>query len=335
MNMPALRFRTFCFPLAVAAFVLTASAAAQPKKFTPAKGVQTFAVREPVLRVQPGEIIETETLYGGYYATPGGAWPGEVGPFYIEGATPNDTLVVRILKLKPNRDHAVSTHTPGFISALAADRSTRMLNDPIPARRYVWRITNNGTTGVLDMEKSGKRIEVQLKPMLGRVATAPAGEEAFGGLWPGNFGGNMDASDVTEGATVYLPVFHEGAYFYFGDGHALQGDGEFCGSGLETTMAVTFQFELIKGKKIAWPRIENDTHIMVVGSVRPLSDALRIAGVEMVEWVAAEYGLEKWDAYQVVSQLAEIRVANMVDPNYSVVVKMPKKVLAAVRSLTH
>lgn len=307
---------------------LAAPASGQAKKFTPTKGVQTFAVREPVLHVKPGDVVETETLYGDYYAKPGGAWPGEVGPFYVEGATTNDTLVVKIVRLKPNRDHAVSTHTPGFISALAADRSTRMLNEPIPPRHYVWRITNDGTTGVLDLEKSGKRIDVPLRPMLGRVATAPAGEEAFSGLWPGNFGGNMDASDVTEGATVYLPIFHDGAYFYFGDGHALQGDGEFCGSGLETTMAVTLQFELIKGKKIAWPRIENETHIMVVGSVRPLSDALRIAGVEMVEWVAADYGLEKWDAYQVVSQLAEIRVANMVDPNYSVVVKMPKKVLS-------
>jgi amidase len=334
MKKQALSHREFYAALFLAAALLCAdAAAAQARQFTPSKGVQTFAVREPVLRIQPGEIIETETLYGGYYSTPGGAWPGEVGPFYIEGATPNDTLVVHILKLRPNRDHAVSTHTPGFISALAADRSTRMLNEPIPARRYVWRITNQGTTGVLDLEKSGKRIEVPLKPMLGRVAVAPAGEEAFGGLWPGNFGGNMDASDVAEGATVYLPVFHEGAYFYFGDGHALQGDGEFCGSGLETTMAVTFQFELIKGKKIAWPRIENSTHIMVVGSVRPLSDALRIAGVEMVEWVAAEYGLEKWDAYQVVSQLAEIRVANMVDPNYSVVVRMPKASLAQLKRL--
>ena len=319
-----LRIGAYILAAFTTAALLAAPASAQPKKFTPTKGAQTFAVREPVLRVQPGDVVETETLYGGYYAEPGGAWPGEVGPFYVEGATPNDTLVVRILKLKPNRDHAVSTHTPGGISAIAADRYTRMLNDPIPQRRYVWRISDDGATGVLDLEKSGKRIEVTLRPMLGRVATAPAGEEAWGGLWPGNFGGNMDASDVTAGATIYLPVFHEGAYFYFGDGHALQGDGEFCGSGLETTMAVTFQFELIKGKKIAWPRIENDTHIMVVGSVRPLSDALRIAGVEMVEWVAADYGLEKWDAYQVVSQLAEIRVANMVDPNYSVVVKMPK-----------
>lgn len=294
-------------------------------QFKPQKGVQTFAVREPVLRVKPGDIVETETLYGGYYERAGGAWPGEVGPFYIEGATPNDTLVVKILRLRANRDHAVSTHTPGFISAVASDRSTRMVNDPIPARRYVWRLENNGTVGVLDLPNSRKRIEVPLSPMLGRVAVAPEGEEAFGGLWPGNFGGNMDASDVREGATIYLPVFHQGAYFYFGDGHALQGDGEICGSGLETTMVVSFQFELIKGKKIAWPRIENEEHIMVVGSVRPLSDALRIASVEMIEWLVADYGFEKWDAYQVVSQLAQMRIANMVDPNYSVVVKMPKR----------
>jgi acetamidase/formamidase len=250
-----------------------------------------------------------------------------VGPFYIEGATTNDTLVVKILRLRPNIDHAVSTHTPGFISAIAGDRYTRMLNAPIPARRYVWRLTNNGTTGVLDLAESKRRLEVPLSPMLGRVAVAPQGEEAWGGLWPGNFGGNMDASDVREGATVYLPVFHDGAYFYFGDGHALQGDAELCGSGLETTMEVTFQFELIKGKKIAWPRIENDEYIMTVGSVRPLSDALRIAAVEMVEWLEADYKFERWDAYQTLSQLARIRVANMVDPNYSVVVKFPKRYL--------
>jgi len=303
-------------------------ARAERKQFKPTRGVQTFAVREPVLRVKPGDIVETETLYGSYYAEPGGKWPGEVGPFYVEGATPGDTLVVKILHLRPNRDHAVSTHTPGFISAVAADRSTRMLNDPIPARRYVWRIEKGGTVGVLDLPNSRKRLEVPLRPMLGRVAVAPDGEEAWGGLWPGNFGGNMDASDIGEGATVYLPVFHDGALFYFGDGHALQGDGEICGSGLETTMEVTFEFQLLKGKKIAWPRIENDEYIMTTGSVRPLSDALRIASVEMVEWLAADYGFEKWDAYQTVSQLAVMRVANMVDPNYTVVVKMLKRHLA-------
>ena len=317
--------------LAVASLLVMWSVQAQGerKRFKPVSGsgVQTFAVREPVLRVKPGDIVETESLYGDYYAKSGGAWPGEVGPFYIEGATTNDTLVVKILRLRPNIDHAVSTHTPGFISAIAGDRYTRMLNAPIPARRYVWRLTNNGTTGVLDLAESKRRLEVPLSPMLGRVAVAPQGEEAWGGLWPGNFGGNMDASDVREGATVYLPIFHDGAYFYFGDGHALQGDAELCGSGLETTMDVTFQFELIKGKKIAWPRIENDEYIMTVGSVRPLSDALRIAAVEMVEWLEADYKFERWDGYQALSQLARIRVANMVDPNYSVVVKFPKRYL--------
>jgi len=306
---------------------VSAVAQAETKRFKPTKGVQTFALREPVLRIEPGDVVETETLYGGYYAKPGGEWPGEVGPIYIEGATTNDTLVVKILRLRTNRDHAVSTHSPGGHSAIASDRYTRMLNEPIPRRRYVWRLEKNGTIGVLELTESHKRLEVPLSPMLGRVAVAPEGEQAWDGMWPGNFGGNMDVSDVREGATVFLPIFHDGAYFYFGDGHALQGDGEVCGSGLETTMEVTFQFELVKGKKLAWPRIENDDFIMTVGSVRPLSDALRIAAVEMVEWLVADYKFEKWDAYQTVSQLAQMRVGNMVDPNYSVVVKIPKRYL--------
>ena len=150
--------------------------------------------------------------------------------------------------------------------------------------------------------------------MLGRVAVAPEGEEAFDGLWPGPFGGNMDASDVREGTTVYLPVFHPGALFYFGDGHALQGDGEVCGSGLETSMEVAFRFGLLKKKAIEWPRLEDATHIMVAGSARPLSDALRIAFVELIAWLEADYGFGRADAYQLVSQVAEVRVANMVDP---------------------
>ena len=92
-------------------------------------------------------------------------------------------------------------------------------------------------------------------------------------------------------------------------------------------MEVTFQFDLIKGRKLAWPRIETAEFLMTIGSVRPLSDALRIAAVEMIEWLEADYKLDRWEAYQTVSQLARIRVANMVDPNYSVVVKIPKRYL--------
>ncbi len=305
----------------------TLGVAPETHRFTPKIGYPTFAKREPVLRVKPGDIVETNSLWGDWYERAGGAWPGEVGPFYIEGATPNDTLVVKILKLRPNRDTAVSTHSPGF-SALANDRRTPMLNDPTPAKRFIWKLDRERNLGILDLPNSRmKRIEVELKPMLGRVAVAPQGEESWAGLWPGDFGGNMDASDVCEGATVYLPIFHEGALFYFGDGHALQGDGEVCGSGLETSMDVTFQFDLIKGKRVRWPRIENGEYIMATGSVRPLMDAFRIAQIELINWLVDDYGFEKWEAFQVVSQVGVTRVANAVDPNYTVVAKFPKKYL--------
>lgn len=311
-------------------FAILAQQPTSPIKYEPTRGVPTFAVREPVLRLQPGAIVETRTFSraGDYYERTGGPWPGEVGPFFIEGATTNDTLVIKILKLRPNRDSAVSAVNPSGISAVAGDSRTRILNDPLPARRYEWKLDRTRNVGILDIPNSAsKRIELPLKPMLGRLAVAPQGDEAFGGLWPGNFGGNMDASDAREGTTVYLPIFHDGAYFYFGDGHALQGDGEIVGSGLETTMDVTFQFDLIKGKRIRWPRMEDENDIMVAGSVRPLVDAFRIAQVELIEWLVDEYGFDKMDAYQVVSQGGHTRVANVVDPNYTVVAKFPKKLL--------
>jgi len=301
-----------------------------PIKYEPTAGVQTFAVRDPVLRLKPGAVVETRTFSkaGDYYERAGGAWPGEVGPFLIEGATPEDTLVVRILRLRPNRDTAVSAINPAGISAVAGDSRTRMLNDPLPARRFVWRLDRARNMGILDLPGSAsKSIEIPLKPMLGRLAVAPAGEEAWAGLWPGNFGGNMDVADAREGTTVYLPIFHDGALFYFGDGHALQGDGEIVGSGLETTMDVTFQFDVIKGRKIRWPRMEDADDIMVAGSARPLVDAFRIAQVELIDWLVEDYGFERLEAYQIVSQGGHTRVANVVDPNYTIVAKFPKRLL--------
>jgi acetamidase/formamidase len=324
-----MRFLTALLLTSIAS--LPAYAQGTTHTFTPKSGVQTFAVRPPVLRIKPGDTVETHTFsQPGDYYTPekAGPWPGEVGPFFIEGAEPGDTLIVRILKLTPNRDVAISNVTPNGISGVAADSRTRMLNEPLSPRRFVWRLDRQRMVGILDLPNSkSKRIEAPLRPMLGRVAVAPAGDEAWGGLWPGDFGGNLDASDVTQGATIHLPVFHPGALFYFGDFHALQGDGEIVGSGLESTADVTLQFDVIKGKRIRWPRIENDEYIMVAGSVRPLIDALRIAYVELIDWLVADYGFDKMEAYQVASQVGVVRVANVVDPNYTVIAKFPKKLL--------
>lgn len=318
------------FLMAVLALSVTTSAAAQRPdtvRFTPAVGYPTFAVREPVLRVKPNTVLISNTLMGGYYTEAGGAWPGEVGPIYIEGATTNDILVVRIKRVRPNIDLAPAAINTNF-GGLNADARSRMINPPIPNRRFLWRLDRTRNTGKLELPNSTmKSIEVELKPMLGRVAVAPRGQEQFGGLWPGDFGGNMDAPEIREGATVYLPIFHEGAYFYFGDGHALQGEGEIAGTGLETTMDVVLELDLIKGRKIDWPRIENDTHIMVAGSARPLIDAFRLAHVELIEWLEEDYGFERWEAYQVLAQLSESTVANIVDPSYTVVAKFPKRYL--------
>jgi len=295
-------------------------------RFEPTVQQPTFAVRDPVLTIQPGTVLISRTNFAAYYTEEGGAFPGEVGPIYVEGATTNDVLVVRIVKLELNHDIAASRIYSTF-GGLATDNRVRLLNDPIPERRYVWHIDRERMTATTRLHDSEiAEFEIELAPMLGRVAVAPRGEEAFGGLWPGDFGGNMDAPEIREGTTVYLPIFHDGAYLYFGDIHAKQGYGEVSGTGLETSANVVLEIDVIKGKTIDWPRLEDDEHIMVAGSARHLIDAFRLAHVELVEWLE-EYGFSRWDAYQVLSQLAESSVANIVDPAYTVVAKFPKRYL--------
>lgn len=308
-------------------FSSPAAATQDTIRFTPTVGHPTFAVREPVMRIKPGAVLISNTNFGAYYEEGGGAFPGEVGPFYVEGATPNDMLVVKIIRVRPNHTLAGSQLYSDF-GGLATDSRLRLLNDPIPPRRYEWRLDIQRMTGTTTLPDSKMRqITIDLRPMLGRVAVAPRGAEAFGGLWPGDFGGNMDAPEVREGTTVYLPIFHEGAYFYFGDGHARQGEGEVNGTGLETSMDVTLEIDVIKGKTIEWPRLEDAEYIMVAGSARPLIDAFRLAHVELVEWLVTEYGFGRWDAYLLLGQLAESTIANIVDPIYTVVAKFPKRYL--------
>jgi acetamidase/formamidase len=304
-------------------------AAQDTVQFTPKVQQPTFAVREPVLRVRPGTVLVSKTHFGPYYSEAGGAFPGEVGPIYVEGATTKDMLKIQIVRVRPNHPIAASQVYSDF-GGLATDTRVRLLNPPIAARRYLWRLDTARMVGVTEMPKSRvKRMEIELRPMLGRVAVAPRGEEAFAGLWPGDFGGNMDAQEVREGTTVYLPVFHDGAYLYFGDGHARQGHGEVAGTGLETSMDVVLKIDVVTGRTIDWPRLEDAEHIMVVGSGRPLIDAFRLAHVESIEWMEQEYGFERLDAYTLVGQVGESTVANIVDPAYSVVAKIRKRYLGA------
>lgn len=313
------------------AWLLVVAAAQDTVRFEPTVAQPTFAVREPVLRVRPGTVLVSRTNSGPYYTREGGAFPGEVGPIYVEGATRRDILVVKIHRVRPNTDLAAAQLYSTF-GGLASDSRVRMLNDTIPGRRYLWQLDRQRMTGTTSLPDSRMRsITVDLAPMLGRIAVAPRGQEAFSGLWPGDFGGNMDAPELREGTTVYLPIFHDGAYLYFGDGHALQGEGEVAGTGLETSMDVVLEIDLIRGRTIDWPRFEDEHYIMVAGSGRPLIDAFRLAHIELVEWLVEDYGFGRWDAYALVGQLASNTVANIVDPAYTVVAKFPKRYLPARR----
>ncbi|MCJ7581861.1 MAG: acetamidase/formamidase family protein, partial [Candidatus Aminicenantes bacterium] len=234
------------------AMMMTFSLAeAEVLQFKPVEGYQTYAKREPVFSLKPGDILETNTLYSDFFTEKDGHWPGEVGPIYIEGATPADTLIIKILKISPNIETGRSG-TSTVYGSLTATTNTPMLHDPVPEKMFIWNIDTRNRTATLELPHSRmKKIQVELSPMLGRLATAPPDDQAIPGGVPYNFGGNMDTPEACEGATVYLPIFHEGAYFYFGDVHALQGDGEITGSGIETSADVTMQIDLIKDYKIA------------------------------------------------------------------------------------
>jgi amidase len=144
---------------------------------------------------------------------------------------------------------------------------------------------------------------------------------------PGNFGGNMDYAGMNAGVKLMLPVNEPGALLFIGDGHARMGEGEVVGSGLETSMDVEFTVDLVKKKTIGWPRLENDTHIMVLGSARPLLEALQHATSELQRWLMADYGMTERGAQIFMGQGAEYEIANVVDPNFTVVAKIRKSML--------
>jgi acetamidase/formamidase len=140
----------------------------------------------------------------------------------------------------------------------------------------------------------------------------------------------MDYRGFVQGVTAYFPVFVEGALFFLGDGHAVQGDGEMAGTGIEISFDVEFTVRLLKGKKIHWPRGENDSHIFTVGNARPLDQAVQHATVEMLRWLQEDHGLDMLGANILMGQCVEYDLGNMFDPAYTMVCKMSKATLASI-----
>lgn len=283
---------------------------------------------EPIARVQPGEeiVLYTEDCFRGLVKTeddlPSQVLSGagylnpQVGPLYIEGAQPGDTLKVDILSIEATRDWAVSCIQKP-LGGLTPNKYTRMLNEPLGEKVWIYHLDENGYFS------HDEYLSFPWEPFLGTVATAHD-LEVISALTPFDHGGNMDVPDVKPGNSVYLPVAVDGAYFFTGDCHAKQGQGELCGVALEISAKVALRFEVIKNKRILWPRIESPTELMVVGSAKPMEDAARIAYAELIDWMT-QLGWDRLDAYQALTQDGKLYCANMVDTVYSMVAKVSKK----------
>lgn len=285
----------------------------------------------PVMRVHAGDIIDTTTVDADGKALEAAGLkvvgPNPLtGPFYVEGAEPGDTLVVRFLTIDPNTKEGFGGAGPGF-GALNSSHYTPMLGESIPTKSWVYPIDTTENVATFHANDSNFSAKIPLHPFLGCVGVAPADGEARSSIVPAEYGGNMDAPEASVGNTLYLPVSVPGALLFFGDGHGAMGDGEIAGTAVEMSMHVRLQVELLKGQKIAWPRFENDNYIMAAGIYRPLDDALRIAFTELVRWIHERYGLSEMDAYELLSKTAEIHLDEMVDPNYVIVAKINKKFL--------
>ena len=139
----------------------------------------------------------------------------------------------------------------------------------------------------------------------------------------------MDYNGMVSGVKLMLPVSEPGALLFVGDGHARQGDGEVVGNALEISMDVEFTVDLIKKKKISWPRLENETHIMVLGSARPLLQALQHATTELQRWLMSDHGFDERGSSLLLGHALEYDIANVVDPHFTVVAKIRKSYLGS------
>ena len=297
----------------------------------------TFGGAPPAMRVRPGTALRlwSDDAFGGALRSVDDLSGAKVdlrfvnpqtGPFHVEGAEPGDTLALHLVELEPARDWGASAAIPFFGGMTSTDRVVT-LQEPLPDTTWIYDLDRDRKTMAFAARHSDHRIELPVEPMLGTVGVAPAGREVRSSLVPDRFGGNMDTPEMRAGSTVFLGVNVEGAMFSIGDGHYRQGEGEACGTAVEGAMTSTLIVELIKGGAPGWPRIESDTHWMTIGSSRPMEDSWRIGNAELVHWVGDLYGLDPMDAYQLCSQIAEVPIANVVDANYSVVVKAPKALL--------
>jgi acetamidase/formamidase len=290
---------------------------------------------EPRLRAAPGETVHFETVDASSGQLSKTSTAADVvkldlgrvnpvtGPVFIDGAKPGDALKVTVLSFRPS-GWGWTGNIPGF----------GLLTDQFPnAHLHHWHYDPG-----LRPAMYGPGGRVPLKPMCGTIGVAPAEAGLHSIIPPRNVGGNMDVRDIAEGTELYLPVEVDGAIFSVGDTHAAQGDGEVCGTAIETSIDVSLKFELIKGARLRMPRyvtpgpvsrhLDAKGYEVTTGIGPDLMTGARIAVSEMVELLSRRYNYSPIDAYMLCSVCADLRISSIVDvPNWVVSFYFPRIVL--------
>jgi acetamidase/formamidase len=266
-------------------------------------------------QILPGVSIEQITKLR--VDNPGRGPHSVAGPIFVEGAMPGDVLKVHINRIVP-RPYGANWNLPGELKL-------GQFPDLFPQAQV--------KHFFLDM-KRGKTeflpgIELPVRPFPGIIGVARAESEQYSTVPPGPFGGNMDCREIVEGTTVYLPVFVDGALLWSGDSHAVQGNGEINLTAIESAFSeLSLTVEVMKGKTLAWPRVESPTHWMTVGYDRDMNKALDILKEETLRFLAEWKGLNSSEAQRYMTTYGDIRVAEVVNQLKGVYCMLPKNGVA-------
>jgi len=255
------------------------------------------AANPPVLTVVSGELfqLETPSILTHPEAFPETTVP-VTGPIYVEGAKPDSVLKVDILKVELTAGKGAIAVIPGK-GAFGEQVSEAMYKIVTYDDKYVY---------------FNDRIKFPLRSMVGKVGVAPIGE-AINCHATGPYGGNMDITDITEGSSVYLPIFVDGALLTCGDTHAAMGDGESCFSAVETESLLTLRCQVIDDIKLTHPIVVTASDVMTVGDGRNLEEACKIALDNMAALITKKLGLDFIDATMLISVAADLRINQIVN----------------------
>ena len=280
---------------------------------------------EPILRVESGAVIEAFTED----ASDEQLGPDSdisaldslsfdpihplTGPVYVEGAQPGDVLKVTLHTIELG-DWGWNAILPGF----------GFLSDTISVKYLKIYELGKGTESVEFKEG----MELRLNPFPGVMGVAPATDSLLSTIPPRANGGNMDDPNMTEGTVMYFPVFVEGGLFSLGDGHAVQGLGEVCGTAIEAPLRIVYEIELMKDRSIKEPQYETDDYYATTGFATTIDEAAKKATLYMVEYLTTTYGLSIEEAYALCSLVGDLQIAEVVDlPHMLVTMHMSKDVL--------